>query len=234
MAWYDWFSSIYDTSLEQLYRSARLSAAEHLQLETATRVLDVPAGTGQSLDVLVPRLPSNAELVAIDASTGMLTRAKQRAERNGYANRVQFLVEDAGNLSDIGTFDRLHVFLGLTAMTEYPSVFERLWGLLRPGAIAVVVDVHNARPGLQGHLVNWIARADVRRPVWEPLQRCSEQYERVELPKDARYGGALWLARGRKPLTPRVDAMPLRPEIGPQGAGGGTKISDPAVPTRHS
>jgi len=54
---------------------------------------------------------------------------------------------------DLGAFDRLHVFLGLTAMPDYERTFERL---------------------------------------------CAN-YQRKQLPPDARYGGTLWLASGRKP-----------------------------------
>lgn len=199
MAWYDWFSGFYDSSLEQLYAAARQRAAESLQLDSAQRVLDVPTGTGQSLDALLPLLPDTAQVVAVDLSEGMLRRAKRRAERGGHAQRIEFRCGDALTLADVGAIDRLHVFLGLTAMNNYAEVFEHLWSLLQPGGLAVVVDVHSESLGLQGHLVNLVARADIRRRVWEPLQARAEDYERSELPADARYGGTLWLARGRKP-----------------------------------
>jgi ubiquinone/menaquinone biosynthesis C-methylase UbiE len=200
MSWYDWFSRFYDSSLERLYAGAREAAADALELQSATRILDVPTGTGQSLDALLARANPSAQIVAVDLSAGMVQRAQARATNKGYLDRVEFRVADANSLDNVGPIDRLHVFLGLTAMPEYSAVFEQLWSLLAPGGRAVVVDVHAAKLGLQGRMVNLVARADIRRPVWQPLERLCVEYKRVELPADARYGGSLWLASGRKPV----------------------------------
>ena len=87
----------------------------------------------------------------------------------------------------------------MTAFPRYEEAFERLFGLLAPGGRAVVVDVYAQKLGLQGRLVNLVARADIRRPAWEPLERLCEDFEKVELSTDWRLGGTLWLASGRKP-----------------------------------
>ena len=63
----------------------------------------------------------------------------------------------------------------------------------------VVVDVHAAKPGLQGRFVNLVARADITRRAWEPLERLAVDFERAALPRNAKRGGELWLASGNKP-----------------------------------
>ena len=71
--------------------------------------------------------------------------------------------------------------------------------LLAPGGRCVVVDVHNARPGLQGHLVNLLAGADIRRRSWEPLEGVGSGFARRALPSQPLHGGELFLATAEKP-----------------------------------
>ena len=74
-----------------------------------------------------------------------------------------------------------------------------MWRLLAPGGRCVVVDVHAAELGLRGRMVNLVARADIRREVWRPLQRLCVNFERTPLPSLPEHGGQLFLASGDKP-----------------------------------
>lgn len=207
MGWYDLFSRFYDKSLEPLYRDARAAATEALQLAPGHVVLDVPCGTGLGFDGIVPAIGEDGVLVGLDRSTGMLAQARKRVAAAGWGNVVLEASDvhavDAAVLSELAgrplAFDRLHVFLGLTAFDRWEEAFARLWARLAPGGRCVVVDVHAERPGFQGHLVNLIARADIRRRFWQPLAAAAEGFELVELPRKRSYGGALLLASGRKP-----------------------------------
>ncbi|MCB9598475.1 MAG: class I SAM-dependent methyltransferase [Sandaracinaceae bacterium] len=198
MGWYDWFSSFYDSSLEALYADARAAAADGLSLSSAERVLDLPVGTGQSLGPLLERLDPSATVVGVDLSAGMVDKARARAERSGWGSRVELVVGDVHTV-EVEGYDRLHVFLGMTAFPRHEEAFERLWAGLAPGGRAAVVDVYAEKPGFQGKMVNLVARADITRRAWEPLERLAEGFERVALPPNPKYGGELWLATGRKP-----------------------------------
>lgn len=206
MGWYDFFAGFYDSSLEALYADARERAADALDLGGASRVLDLPVGTGQSLDAIVERLPDEGLVLGVDLSQGMLGRAKKRADAKGYADRVRLRATDVHALDGglvteaLGapTVDRLHIFLGMTAFPRHEDAFANLWELLEPGGHAVVVDCHAAKLGFQGRMVNLVASADIRRRAWEPFEALAVDFERAELPPNPKYGGALWLASGRK------------------------------------
>jgi ubiquinone/menaquinone biosynthesis C-methylase UbiE len=209
MGWYDVFSRFYDASLEELYADARAAAVEALDLRPGHTVLDLPAGTGQSFDGLVAGVGQTGGLVGVDLSAGMLARARARVQRAGWPNvqvlRADVLALEAAQLVEAGapaSFDRVHVFLGLTAFPRHPEAFARVWSLLRPGGRAVVVDVYAERPGLRGRMVNLVARADIRRRAWEPLQAVAHDFERRDLPSRPQHGGTLWLATGTKPNEP--------------------------------
>lgn len=203
MAWYDLFSNFYDSSLEALYREQRRLAADALAPAAGESILDLPCGTGLSFDELAPRVGPTGALYGVDRSAGMLAKAKARAAANGW-EQVR-LVEgdvhglDLETLGAAGGVDGLHVFLGLTAFPEWERAFENLWGLLRPGGRCVIVDVHDAKPGMQGRMVNLVARADIRRETWTVLERVAQGYSRSELPSQKEHGGQLFLASGRKP-----------------------------------
>jgi len=209
MGWYDVFAKFYDSSLEPLYLDARRSAAAALRAGGATTVLDVPCGTGQSLDVLAPPPGSAGRVLGVDVSEGMLGRAGARVASKALSNvtlahasvhtvDATFLTARLGR-PDV---DRIHIFLGLTAFPDWERAFETLWSVLAPGGRLVIVDVHDPRPGFQGHMVNLVARADIRRRVWEPLERVASRFERVPLPSLPQHGGQLFLASGDKPAVP--------------------------------
>lgn len=203
MGWYDWFSLVYDPAIARLYRAHRRAAADALALTSDCTVLDLPCGTGQSLLPLTERL-EEGRYVGVDLSAGMLARARRRPtdasvlwlQRDATLLSAADLAEAAGEPIQI---DRLHIFLGLSAIPGWEAAFDNLWGLLRPGGRCVVVDVHADPPGLQGRMVQLIARADLRRRCWEPLSERGSGFERTTLSTDAAHGGELWMASADKP-----------------------------------
>jgi ubiquinone/menaquinone biosynthesis C-methylase UbiE len=210
VGWYDVFSGFYDRSLEPLYRAQRESAAEALRIEPRSIVLDLPCGTGQSFDAIAARLGKEGAIVAVDVSAGMLARARSRADRLGLTN-VTTLASDVHAIDrasiaqalgrpagDGAVIDRLHVFLGLTAFPRYEEAFARLWDLLAPGGRCAIVDVHADPIGFQGRMVNLVARADITRRWWEPLERVASEYARIDLPSRPEHGGRISLATGAK------------------------------------
>jgi ubiquinone/menaquinone biosynthesis C-methylase UbiE len=208
MRWYDVFSGFYDRSLEPLYRQQRQLAVEALALEPDSLVLDLPCGTGQSFDEIAPRLDParGGALVGVDLSAGMLRHAARRIARHGWTH-VHVLEHDVLELDSAAlarahadrALDRLHIFLGMSAFPAHERAFERLWALLAPGGRCVIVDVYAEQLDLQGRMVNLVARADIRRQTWAPLERLAQDYERHELPSRKQHGGQLFLATGTKP-----------------------------------
>lgn len=192
------FSRSYDASLERLYAAPRALACEALDLRPGLSVLDLPTGTGQSLPALAAGVGPAGRVLGVDLSEGMLRRAQARVEAAGWS-QVTLRRADVATLSLDAPVDRALVFLGLSTFPAWEAAFARVWDAVAPGGRVVVVDVFAERPGLRGHLVNLIARADIRRRTWEPLERGAADFRRVPLPQDARYGGEIFCATGRKP-----------------------------------
>src|SRR6266545_6730650 len=85
---YGWVASIYDwANLEGfLYADARARAIDLLDLRPGARVLDVACGTGANFAPIEQRIGPTGELVGIDLTPQMLTQARARVLRHGWAN----------------------------------------------------------------------------------------------------------------------------------------------------
>src|SRR5690606_29673006 len=89
--------------------------------------------------------------------------------------------------------------LGLTALPQWEATFERLFSLLRPGGRFVLFDVYAAERTRQARSVELVARADLTRRAWRPLEAHCDDCERTMLPADAQpSGGALYVASGTR------------------------------------
>jgi len=209
LAWYDFFSRFYDSSLERLYAPHRAAAAEAIDAKPLRAVVDLACGTGQNFPHLMKRLASGGgHLVGVDASPGMLARAHARTLREGWTN-VSLVEADArqvdapelfGASGSVQTIDCVICALGLSVMPDWQSVFTRSFQWLRPGGQYVILDVFARERSLQTHWVEWLARADLTRRVWEPLEERGVRFERRVLDASPRiFGGELFLAVGVKP-----------------------------------
>ena len=208
--WYDVFSLFYDHALEDLYAPFRPVAVEALRLADGASVLDLPCGTGQSFDSLVPAVGPTGSVLGVDASSGMLRRARCRVDRAGWDNVTlhQAAAADvdadllAGALGE-PEVDGVLCALGLTALPEWEAAFERLFSLVRPGGRFVLFDAYAAERTREARSVELVARADLSRETWRPLAARCRDFAREVLPADVKkFGGELYVASGTKVNEP--------------------------------
>lgn len=202
--WYDLFSLFYDRALEDLYAPFRPAAVEALRLPDGASVLDLPCGTGQSFDALVPAVGPAGSVLAVDASNGMLRKARRRVERAGWETvtlrNASVADVDADLLAGAlgqSQVDGVLCALGLTALPEWEAAFERLFSLLRPGGRFVLFDVYAPERTREARSVELVARADLSREAWHPLEAWCRDFEREVLLADVKkFGGELYVASG--------------------------------------
>lgn len=206
MGWYDVFSTFYDASSTHYYVEQHVAATNALAIEPGDVVLDLPCGTGQAFDTLVPKLGANGLLVGVDLSSGMLGKAQARVTKNGWTNvRLErAAVEDVSaelvtKLAGKPTVDKVHVFLGMSCFPDYPAAFQKLWSVLRPGGRFVIVDIHAERASVGTWITRMMTHGDVLRRWWEPLEAVAEGYSRTPLPSLPAHGGQIFLVTGTKP-----------------------------------
>ena len=211
--WYDLFSLFYDRALEDLYAPYRAAAVRALEPAAGACVLDLPCGTGQSFDYLVPMVGESGSVQGVDRSAGMLRQARRRVSRAGWTNvalhRADAAADGAKDLAPRlrrPAVDAVFCALGLTALPHWERAFEAIFSLVRDGGRFVLLDVYAAESSRESRMVEHIARADLSRKAWVPLERTCDDFRREVLSSDVkRFGGELYVASGRK----REVAVPL-------------------------
>jgi ubiquinone/menaquinone biosynthesis C-methylase UbiE len=127
----------------QLRRSARRLGLPHPG--TGLRVLDLGCGTGASTAALARVLP-DADITAVDASAGMLDRARAKP----WHGRVRFVCAPAEALAEAGVrgpFDAVFAAYLFRNVADPDAVLDAVHGLLAPhGRLAVHEYTLSGRP----------------------------------------------------------------------------------------
>jgi ubiquinone/menaquinone biosynthesis C-methylase UbiE len=114
------------------YHQALRRSARALRLRPGMRVLDLGCGTGASTAALVAAAPG-VEIVAVDASEGMLARAREKR----WPDRVRFVHSRAEDV-DEGPFDAVFAAYLVRNLPEPDGLLWRVRGMLKPGGSLVL------------------------------------------------------------------------------------------------
>jgi S-adenosylmethionine-diacylgycerolhomoserine-N-methlytransferase len=178
-AWYRRIAPIYDGLCRPLYARPRRGALQMLALQPGETVLDLGCGTGLSLPGLSKAVGPSGKVIALDATSAMLKRARRRCERQGL-NNVQFLAQDLltldpadSALEPLPAADAIVCSYVLAITPQWREFFAAAQALQKPGGRLVLVDT---RP-LQGAwrwlnplvvpFANWSGAGDITRPTWQ-------------------------------------------------------------------
>lgn len=134
---FDQVASTYDllTGANPGYHAHLRLSAGRLEAPRGARLLDLCCGTGASTDALLRAYP-DADVVALDASAGMLARAARKPSLRG----ARFVHGDASDPSAAGvegTFDGILMAYGIRNLPEPDLALANLRDLLRPGGRVV-------------------------------------------------------------------------------------------------
>ncbi len=109
-------------------------------------VLDVGCGTGANFELLARRVGRGGRILGVDYSPGMLARARQRIERNGWTH-VELRRGDAATL-DVVT-EQVDAALStycLGIVHDLDGAVRAITERVRPGGRLAIVDFERVRP----------------------------------------------------------------------------------------
>jgi len=174
------------------------------------RALDIGFGTGLSL----PHYPPGVEIVGIDASTGMLSIARDAAARTGRS--AELFAMDAENLAfPDHSFDSVAFNLCLCTIPDPARAVREAVRVARPGARIVFLE------HVRSHILPIALVQDVMNPVLVALQEDHFNRRTAEVARkagveiesiDRWFGGIFNLIVGRAPQVRVVNAEVLPPE----------------------
>jgi SAM-dependent methyltransferase len=152
------------------YWSAALDWVSGAAAGTATRVLDLGAGTGTGALGLAERFPG-AEVIAVDVEPGSLTRLRDKAAGRGLAGRVRGLEFDLdAGWPDLGPLDLTWASMSLHHLADPGRVLGDALAATRPGGLIAVAEFAEplrflppgpgfGQPGFEDRLVERLGRA---------------------------------------------------------------------------
>ena len=132
---YDAMNSLMTGGLDQRWRRDAVRAA---RVGRGMRVLDVACGTGRLTRLAAPRVGVDGGVVGIDASEGMLARARGRSA----GTSVAYEVADALALPfPDASFDAATIGFGLRNLADYRRGLAEMRRVVRPGGRVVVLEI---------------------------------------------------------------------------------------------
>lgn len=174
--------------LDALVLGAYLPAVTAWIAEHATdvrTVLDLGAGTGVGSVALAERFPA-AQVAALERSPEMIHRLTATVGAHGLAGRLRVVAADLDeDWPDLGPADLIWAASSLHEVADPARVLRTVHDALRPGGVAVVVEMHElprllpddaglGRPGLEARCHEALAAAGWNAyPDWTPALRAA-------------------------------------------------------------
>lgn len=168
---WDRWSSRYGSS-ERDFAPMHDAAVDALGLAPGDSVLEIGCGPGTNVARLHERVGPSGHIVAVDLSSAMVDRARERARDQGFEN-VDVVRADASSVAfEPGQFDAALASLSLSVTPDPVAAAERVREALVPGARFVVFDLRTVPAGplrafnpllsaFYRWFANWNADADV-------------------------------------------------------------------------
>lgn len=112
-----------------------------MNLFRSCRILDAGCGTGIFTEYILMNTSFPSEIICMDISSKMLTKAKERLSR---MNKVRFLQSDTTSISlEKETIDRIICYSCFPHFTDKKSTIRNFYRILKSGGILVIAHGSN-------------------------------------------------------------------------------------------
>ncbi len=183
---YDRWGKFYDLVFKDVFHEGRNVGVDMLDLQPGEKLLEVGVGTGLSL----PLYPSTSEIIAIDISSKMLEKAKEKVHKMSLKN-VELAVMDAQNMAyEDNTFDCVTACYVVSAAPDPHKVVSEICRVCKPGGRVVFINHFKSKKFLLAkfeELINgvckkfgWETTLDLE-PLLEANNLTLERQERVNI-----------------------------------------------------
>jgi demethylmenaquinone methyltransferase/2-methoxy-6-polyprenyl-1,4-benzoquinol methylase len=149
-AFYNKISRVYDLLADHSEEPVRRAGLEKLKARPGEKVLEIGFGSGHCLISLAQAVGPTGKVYGVDLSDEMLKIAIENLEKEGMADRVELIRDDAEKLPYAAeTLDAIFICftLELFDTPEIPKVLAECSRALRPGGRIVVVGVSKEGEG---------------------------------------------------------------------------------------
>ncbi|SRX53877.1 class I SAM-dependent methyltransferase [Aequorivita sp. CIP111184] len=159
--YYDKLSVIYDYISNWYFKKGRNYAIKALELKNGQTILNVPSGTGVNFKYFNEYLNNSGLIIAIDLSSGMLDKARQKIKKNGWTN-IEIELSNAIKIDQswldyrdeqITVVDAIFCNLGLSGLPEWRKTIDNMISISKPKGRIVILDWYLEKPSLNDDFV---------------------------------------------------------------------------------
>lgn len=156
--------AVYEAVFEPLTNAFARRALDRLNLAPGASLLDVAAGSGGAALMAASH---NIDVLAIDASPGMVSRIRERAAATAAGPRLRAMVMDGQALSlPDASFDAAISTFGVILFPDAPAGMREMARVLRPGGrVAIVAWTEPQRYEAATRLIDAIAAVRGPQPL---------------------------------------------------------------------
>jgi demethylmenaquinone methyltransferase/2-methoxy-6-polyprenyl-1,4-benzoquinol methylase len=149
---YDLLNRVLSLGFDQQWR--RRTAAALGDVGDA-KILDLATGTGD-LAIRVANMYPRCTVVGVDPSEQMLEVGRSKVDALGLSDRIGLLLGDAQSLPFAdGSFAGVTMAFGIRNVPDRERAVAEVARVLRPGAVASILELSEPRSGLLGPLARW-------------------------------------------------------------------------------
>ncbi len=139
---YDNLTHLFSLGLDRLWRRKALATLRPL---APRKVLDVSTGTGD-FAFLAHRMLAPESIVGADISEGMMSLARQKAQRRGLGEAISFETADCMSLPYAsGEFDAVTVAFGVRNYPDLDLCLREMRRVLRPSGRLLIVELSSPK-----------------------------------------------------------------------------------------
>lgn len=187
-------------------------AVEELHLDAGDTVIDLGTGTGWNLPHLSAAVGPTGQVIGVDISPGMLTRARRQLERHRISN-VELVEHDIATYQPLREPDAVISTFAIEMLPDYHQVIGKYVKALAPAGRIATTGLRNPdrwpewliRVGSAMNRIFGVSDAYRNHRPWEAVQANTDEAIYVE-----RLAGATYLAVGTRP-EPKSTTGQIRP-----------------------
>ncbi|MFH1558682.1 MAG: bifunctional demethylmenaquinone methyltransferase/2-methoxy-6-polyprenyl-1,4-benzoquinol methylase UbiE [Pseudomonadota bacterium] len=138
---YDIMNDFMSGGLHRAWKDAMVSKVRPPQGARAFRLLDLAGGTGDVSFRVVGAGGAGTQAVVADINREMLAVGRERAEKRGLSDRVEFVDANAESLPFAdASFDAVTIAFGIRNVPRIPLALSEMRRVLKPGGRALVLE----------------------------------------------------------------------------------------------
>ncbi|HQS09711.1 MAG: bifunctional demethylmenaquinone methyltransferase/2-methoxy-6-polyprenyl-1,4-benzoquinol methylase [Rhizobiales bacterium 24-66-13] len=138
---YDIMNDFMSGGLHRAWKDAMVSKVRPPQGARAFRLLDLAGGTGDVSFRVVGAGGAGTQAVVADINREMLAVGRERAEKRGLSDKVEFVDANAESLPFAdASFDAVTIAFGIRNVPRIPLALSEMKRVLKPGGRALVLE----------------------------------------------------------------------------------------------